>query len=141
MTMGGFTAIALWNVIELNLNIFMTFRKRQGLYFWALLISSWGVIGHALSLVFKFLTDFNPYWVCTLLMLGWWAMVSPMCYSLRKPCCLTTRIGQRPVPGPVLTAASCRLRLADPPRRLNHDHRGRHPHVHPDFDRDLWRLV
>ena len=76
MSMAGFTAIAWWNVMELNFNVFITFKKRKGLYFWALLITSWGVVGHSLSLVFKFLTDFNPYWICTLLTLGWWAMVS-----------------------------------------------------------------
>ena len=53
----------------------MTFKKRRGVYFWSLLISSWGIIGHSLSLVFKFWTNENVWWVCTMLMFGWWAMV------------------------------------------------------------------
>ena len=76
MAIAGFTAVAWYNVVELNVNIYMTFKKRRGLYFWALLISSWGVIGHSLSLIFKFFTNENVWWVCTMLMFGWWAMVT-----------------------------------------------------------------
>ena len=75
MAMAALTATAWWNVLELNFKIFLTFKKRRGLYFWALLVSSWGIVGHSLSLVFKFFTNYSPYWVLTMLMLGWWAMV------------------------------------------------------------------
>ena len=75
LAMSAFTAIALWNVLELNISIFMTFKKRRGLYFWALLVCSWGIVGHAVSLVLKFFTNYNPFGVCTLLALGWWSMV------------------------------------------------------------------
>ena len=49
------TAIAWAYTIELDLVIFYTFRRRKGLYFWALLISSWGCTLHALGFVLKFL--------------------------------------------------------------------------------------
>ena len=82
MCIAGFTAVAWYNVVELNVNIYMTFKKRRGLYFWALLISSWGVIGHSLSLIFKFFTNENVWWVCTMLMFGWWAMVTGQSFVL-----------------------------------------------------------
>ena len=104
MTMAGFTAIAWWNVVELNYNVYMTFKKRRGLYFWALLVSSWGVIGHSLSLLFKFFTNFNPYWICTLLMIGWWAMVSYFLACLGIAL-LTIIIGQLPVFGALFASA------------------------------------
>ena len=49
------TAIAWAYTIELDLVIFYTFRRRKGLYFWSLLISSWGCTSHALGFVLKFL--------------------------------------------------------------------------------------
>lgn len=49
------TAVAWAYTIELDLVIFYTFRRRKGLYFWALLISSWGCSLHALGFILKFL--------------------------------------------------------------------------------------
>ncbi len=49
------TAIAWAYTIELDLLIFYTFRRRKGLYFWALLVSSWGCTLHALGFILKFL--------------------------------------------------------------------------------------
>lgn len=49
------TAIAWAYTIELDLVIFYTFRRRKGLYFWALLICSWGCSLHALGFILKFL--------------------------------------------------------------------------------------
>lgn len=49
------TAIAWAYTIELDLVIFYTFRRRKGLYFWSLLVSSWGCTLHALGFVLKFL--------------------------------------------------------------------------------------
>ena len=49
------TAIAWAYTIELDLVIFYTFRRRKGLYFWALLVSSWGCTLHALGFILKFL--------------------------------------------------------------------------------------
>ena len=49
------TAIAWAYMIELDLVVFYTFRRRKGLYFWSLLISSWGCSLHALGFIFKFL--------------------------------------------------------------------------------------
>lgn len=49
------SAIAWAYTIELDLLVFYTFRRRKGLYFWALLISSWGCSLHALGFILKFL--------------------------------------------------------------------------------------
>ena len=49
------TAIAWAYTIELDLLIMYTFRRRKGLYFWSLLISSWGCSLHALGFILKFL--------------------------------------------------------------------------------------
>ncbi len=49
------TAIAWAFTIELNVEAVITFRHWKGLYFWALLISSWGCTLHALGFILKFL--------------------------------------------------------------------------------------
>ncbi|KAL8793701.1 MAG: hypothetical protein Q9195_003750 [Heterodermia aff. obscurata] len=49
------TAIAWLYTIELDIVVLYTFRRRTGLYFWSLLISSWGASLHALGFILKFL--------------------------------------------------------------------------------------
>jgi len=49
------TAIAWAYTVELDLVILYTFRRRKGLYFWSLLISSWGCSLHGLGFILKFL--------------------------------------------------------------------------------------
>ncbi len=49
------TAIAWAFTIELSVEAIITFPKWKGLYFWSLLISSWGCTLHALGFILKFL--------------------------------------------------------------------------------------
>ena len=77
MTISAFTAVAWFNVIELNVQVFMTFKRHRGLYFWSLLISSYGCLLHALGFLLKFfqLTT-NNYLSVTIITIGWWSMVT-----------------------------------------------------------------
>jgi hypothetical protein len=77
MTIAAFTAIAWYNVLELNVQVFLTFKRHRGLYFWALLISSYGCVLHALGFVLKFFTiTTNAYLSVTIITIGWYAMVT-----------------------------------------------------------------
>ncbi len=49
------SAIAWAFAIELDLTVALTFHRRSGIYFWSLLICSWGCILHALGFILKFL--------------------------------------------------------------------------------------
>ncbi|KAI9846578.1 MAG: hypothetical protein M1837_003819 [Sclerophora amabilis] len=73
----AFTAVAWYNVIELNLKVLLTFKRHRGLYFWSLLICSWGVTLHALAFVLKFFVP-TANWVmyCIMITIGWYAMVT-----------------------------------------------------------------
>lgn len=77
MTISGFYALAVFNVIEINFWIFATFQRRVGLYFWSLLIASWGIPIHATGFLLKFfyLCD-NEYVNVTLIVIGWYSMVT-----------------------------------------------------------------
>jgi hypothetical protein len=54
MTMTAFLAIALYNVVEVTFLIFTVFKQRRGLYFWSLIVATWGIAPHAIGFVLKF---------------------------------------------------------------------------------------
>ncbi|KAF7555609.1 hypothetical protein G7Z17_g2039 [Cylindrodendrum hubeiense] len=54
MTIAGFFAISVYNVFEINVQIFLRFRKRTGLYFWSLIFASWGIVIHSVGFVLQF---------------------------------------------------------------------------------------
>ena len=77
MAIAAFTAVAWYNVAELNIQVFLTFKRHRGLYFWSLLISSYGCVLHALGFLLKFfqLTT-NTYLSVTIITIGWYCMVT-----------------------------------------------------------------
>ncbi|KAL8720751.1 MAG: hypothetical protein Q9225_002417 [Loekoesia sp. 1 TL-2023] len=77
MAIAAFTAVAWYNVMELNIQVFLTFKRHRGLYFWSLLISSYGCVLHALGFLLKFfrLTP-NVYVSVTIITIGWYCMVT-----------------------------------------------------------------
>lgn len=54
MTIAGFFAVSVYNVFEINVQIFFRFRKRTGLYFWSLLFASWGIALHSVGFLLQF---------------------------------------------------------------------------------------
>ena len=77
MAIAAFTAVAWYNVAELNIQVFLTFKRHRGLYFWSLIVSSYGCLLHALGFLLKFfqLTK-NNYLSVTIITVGWYAMVT-----------------------------------------------------------------
>ncbi|MCJ1348743.1 hypothetical protein MMC31_006976 [Peltigera leucophlebia] len=76
------TAVAWVYAIELNITIFLVFKRKAGLYFWSLLIASWGLTFHALGFVLKFLV--GSTWLLTVpfITVGWVAMVTGQAFVL-----------------------------------------------------------
>ncbi|KAL8949478.1 MAG: hypothetical protein Q9222_004413 [Ikaeria aurantiellina] len=76
------TAVAWVFVVELDLTILLTFRRRGGLYFWSLLISSWGCVFHAMGFILQFLVGSG--WRVTLpfVEIGWVTMVTGQAFVL-----------------------------------------------------------
>ncbi|PVH90131.1 hypothetical protein DM02DRAFT_498180, partial [Periconia macrospinosa] len=54
MIIAAFIAVTVTNVIEINIQIFLVFRKRTELYFWSLLVASWGTVLHTVGFLLKF---------------------------------------------------------------------------------------
>lgn len=82
MAIAAFTAVAWYNVAELNVQVFLTFKRHRGLYFWSLLISSYGCVLHALGFLLKFFQlvssqqSLNDYVAVTIITIGWYCMVT-----------------------------------------------------------------
>ena len=77
MTLGAFTAIAWYNVVDLNVMIWITFKRRHGLYFYSLLASSWGIFIYSLAFLMKFFQVWkNNYVSVAFITIGWYAMVT-----------------------------------------------------------------
>lgn len=94
-----FIGLALYNVIELTILVFVTFNKYKGLYFWSLLISSWGVIPYSLGFLIKFFQLGKPHeghegptWAAVILLtIGWYSMVTGQSVVLWSRLHLLTR--------------------------------------------------
>lgn len=76
------TAVAWVYAIELNLLIFLTFKRKGGLYFWSLLISSWGLSLHGLGFILKFLVGTSWLLDIPMITTGWVAMVTGQAFVL-----------------------------------------------------------
>lgn len=77
MSIAAFTAVAWYNVIELNIQVFLTFKRHRGLYFWSLLISSYGCVLHALGFLLKFFQLCkNNYLSVSIITIGWYCMLT-----------------------------------------------------------------
>lgn len=80
MTMAAFMTIAFYNFIELHFLLFSTFKKWQGLYFWSVFASMWGVALNGLAVVMKtFKIAENKaelMFDLVVLLVGWYLMVT-----------------------------------------------------------------
>ena len=57
--------------IELTLQIFFTFRRRRGLYFWSLLVCTWGIVLHVLGVILKLFNEGNWIISSIIFKFGW----------------------------------------------------------------------
>ncbi|ORY10240.1 hypothetical protein BCR34DRAFT_602221 [Clohesyomyces aquaticus] len=73
----AFAAVAIWSSVPLTLRIFTTLKRRSGVYFWSMLITSWGLTIRQIGFLAQFLSTKCP-WQLSLIMAqgGWAAMVS-----------------------------------------------------------------
>ncbi|KAF2455171.1 hypothetical protein BDY21DRAFT_260465, partial [Lineolata rhizophorae] len=77
MTLCAFFAIAFYNVIELIVIIATRFKRRHGLYFWSVVVATWGIFPYSLGFIFKFFQVISNNMVSiTLVIVGWICMVT-----------------------------------------------------------------
>ncbi|KAH7137535.1 hypothetical protein EDB81DRAFT_870323 [Dactylonectria macrodidyma] len=72
-----FLAISLYNVVELTIIIFGTFKRHSGLYFWSCLCASWGIPFCCAGFLVKYYAPASlGYLAISLIIPGWVAMVT-----------------------------------------------------------------
>ncbi|KAJ5414853.1 hypothetical protein N7509_000187 [Penicillium cosmopolitanum] len=76
MVIAGFFALACWNVLQIMVSIFITFRHYHGLYFWSMLISALGIFLHTISSFLRYFALAPNFPMCVLICIGWYAMVT-----------------------------------------------------------------
>lgn len=72
-----FISIAFYNVLEITVSIFTSFKKRSGLYFWSLLVATWGIAFNGTGYLLAHLSltvEATVY--ATLILIGWCSMVT-----------------------------------------------------------------
>ncbi|KAH0835984.1 hypothetical protein AYO21_06840 [Fonsecaea monophora] len=67
----GFCAVSIWMTVELTLQVFFTFRRHKGLYFWSLLVCTWGVALHVLGVILKLFNESNWIISSIIFKIGW----------------------------------------------------------------------
>lgn len=83
ITIATFVGVAWYNVIELIVLIFITFKRYHGPYFWSMLVSSIGILPYSIGYLIKFFGLTSATWVpVTLLTVGWWTMVTGQSFVL-----------------------------------------------------------
>lgn len=73
------SGLAMYNAVELIAMISLTFTRYRGLYYWSLLMSSFGIIPYSLGFFLKFdnLTPGDLRWIAVfLLTIGWYPMIT-----------------------------------------------------------------
>ena len=75
----GFVALILYLIIDINIGIYRTFKKRQGLYYWSMLLGTLGCAIDTTAVILKyFLPNQRNLWpVYLILILGGWTIYAP----------------------------------------------------------------
>lgn len=76
MVIAGLLALACWNVLQILVSIFTTFRHYRGLYFWSMLISTLGILLHTITAFLRYFSLAPNFPMCVLICIGWYAMVT-----------------------------------------------------------------
>ena len=88
----AFMALSLWLVLEFHVQVFRFFKKRSGLYFWSLLILSWGVLLHSIGYLLNWFAPDCPWQVYALMdAIGWSMLVTAESLVLYSRMHLVTR--------------------------------------------------
>ena len=77
MLMAGFLGVAFFCVIEITIYILCTFKRWRGLYFWSLMVATWGIAFNGLGYTLKFFHVTTATLLSvTLIIIGWISMVT-----------------------------------------------------------------
>ena len=75
--MAAFIAVAMYNAIEIHVQVFAVFKHRRGLYFWSILVTACGIVLLSVgNIALKLMTPgVNFAFYSTFVCMGWWMVV------------------------------------------------------------------
>lgn len=75
----GFVAIVFYLFVDINLGIYRIFKRKQGLYYWCMILGTWGCVIDNIAVCIKnFRPNPEPLWpLYTLFILGGWTIYAP----------------------------------------------------------------
>ena len=75
----SFVALIFYLFLDINLGIYRVFKRRQGLYYWCMLLGTWGCVIDAIAVILKyFLPNSERLWpLYTLFVLAGWTIYAP----------------------------------------------------------------
>ncbi|KAL6720798.1 hypothetical protein ACLMJK_002723 [Lecanora helva] len=75
----GFVAIILFLFVDISLSIYRVFKKKQGLYYWCMVLGTWGCLIDAIAVILKSLRpNSETVWpLYTLFMVVGWTLYAP----------------------------------------------------------------
>ncbi|KAL8991403.1 MAG: hypothetical protein Q9169_007877 [Polycauliona sp. 2 TL-2023] len=69
--------LAIYMAAIIDVKVMTTFKRRNTIYFWSLLIASWGIMSHSLGIILKWFIGACPWYINTAFAsFGWWLMVT-----------------------------------------------------------------
>lgn len=69
--------ISIYMAVLVDLKALATFKRYNTLYFWSLLVTSWGIVFHSLGVILKWFVGSCPWQLHTAFSaVGWWCMVT-----------------------------------------------------------------
>ncbi|KAL8678646.1 MAG: hypothetical protein Q9186_005001 [Xanthomendoza sp. 1 TL-2023] len=69
--------LAIYMSFLIDIKAFTTFKRRNTIYFWSLLVTSWGIMSHSLGIILKWFVGSCPWYINTAFAsFGWWGMVT-----------------------------------------------------------------
>lgn len=69
--------LAIYMAFIVDLKVLTTFKRRNTLYFWSILLTSWGIMSHSTGIILKWFVGRCPWTVNTAFAtFGWWGMVT-----------------------------------------------------------------
>lgn len=78
--------LALYNAVELELLVFTTFRRYRGLYFWSLVLASFGILPYVLGFFVEYFRWSYMTVGTSVVNVGWCLMVTGQSVVRKSPC-------------------------------------------------------
>jgi hypothetical protein len=78
----AFCAVSFWMTVELTLQVFFTFKRHKSLYFWSILICTWGVSFQVIGLILKLFNYGNWILSSIFFKIGWVGNVTGFSFVL-----------------------------------------------------------